>query len=45
VTWFLRSMGVVVCAARALRIVLPGGGDPPDPDQICPPCYRANSAR
>jgi hypothetical protein len=24
-------MDVVVCAARALRIVLPGGGDPPKP--------------
>jgi hypothetical protein len=31
VSWFLRSMDVVVCAARALRIVLPGGGDPPKP--------------
>jgi hypothetical protein len=42
VSWFLRSIDVVVCA-RPLRIALPDGGDPPDPDQICPPCYRAKA--
>jgi len=30
---------------RPLRIALPGAGDPPDPDQICPQCYRATSTR
>jgi hypothetical protein len=35
----------VVFEPRPLRIALPGAGDPPDPDQICPPCYRANSTR
>ena len=36
---------VAVCAVmfepRPWRIALPGPGDPPDPDQICPMCYRA----
>jgi hypothetical protein len=45
VSWFLRSMDVVVCAPRPLRIALPDGVDPPDPDQIYPPSYRAKSAR
>lgn len=35
-SWFLRSMGVVVFAPRPWRIALPGSGDSPDPDQICP---------
>jgi hypothetical protein len=30
VSWFLRSMDVVVCAPRPLRIALPDGVDPPD---------------
>jgi hypothetical protein len=46
-----RADGTVVAACgvvfqpRPLRIALPGARDPPDPDQICPPCYRARDTR
>ncbi len=46
-----RADGAVVAACgvvfqpRLLRIALPGAGDPPDPDQICPPCYRAKATQ
>jgi hypothetical protein len=46
-----RTDGTVVAACdvvfepRSLRIALPGAGDPPDPDQICPQCYRAKTTR
>jgi hypothetical protein len=46
-----RAGGTVVAACgvefepRPVRIALPGAGDPPDPDQICPQCYRATSTR
>jgi hypothetical protein len=44
VSWFLRSMDVVVCAPRPLRIALPGCVDPPEPRPDLPVSARRATA-
>lgn len=35
----------VTFTPRLLPLALPGAGDPPDPDQICPDCHRVKATK